>query len=741
MKSHILKSSSVAALVVGAGSVLFASPVLAQAAQGLETVTVTAERVTEDAQKTPIAMSVLSSQDLNKVGGPVDAALLQQTSPNIQVVDVGNGAAQFAVRGILSTLTTQVGDPAIAYNVDGVYLGRNDQAGATFFDEERVELLLGPQGTLYGRNATAGALNVISNKPVGEFHISGRAEVGNFGAVNTGGVINIPVTDTFWLRAAYQTTVHGSFYSNSPPAQFPGVPGNIPSPTSIDNLFINYGIVSQENARLHLQWKPTSDILALLTFNYQSIRGTPPASNAITPLGSVPPYTIQYNLPGVADTHEYSAALNVDWDTMLGTVHYTGAYDAQIDSRDYGQSNPASGTKYSIYRQAPQQYTQELRISKDIANELTYVAGIYWYQENIVKDLRNEPAQSFIYQNKSISKAVYGQVTYTVFDGLRLTGGLRLTEDNKGVVGGNYSYASPPTPTPNCSATNFTFCLTQGTLTQLFPDFANYKWKKLNYRVGVDYDITDQNLLYATLSTGYKAGGYIDGSPGVSGHDNLYNPENVESVEIGSKNRFFNNTLQVNVDLFHYLYRDFQVTFSDLLTRISYTYNAQKATPQGAEIQTNWQVTDSDLINFGVAYLDAHYTNFILPSVDTYGRQNYTGNKMANSPPWEINLGYEHNFDLGNGGTLTPRGYVHYQASENLDFRNLPSTRQGGYERSDISLTYREPDNRWDVALWARNIENKAVLQSAGPNAPGVAGGLGALAPPRTFGITLEARY
>jgi iron complex outermembrane receptor protein len=123
---------------------LFASPVLAQAAQGLETVTVTAERVTEDAQKTPIAMSVLSSQDLNKVGGPVDAALLQQTSPNIQVVDVGNGAAQFAVRGILSTLTTQVGDPAIAYNVDGVYLGRNDQAGATFFDEERVELLLGP---------------------------------------------------------------------------------------------------------------------------------------------------------------------------------------------------------------------------------------------------------------------------------------------------------------------------------------------------------------------------------------------------------------------------------------------------------------------------------------------------------------------------------------------------------------------------------------------------------------------
>jgi iron complex outermembrane receptor protein len=114
---------------------------------------------------------------------------------------------------------------------------------------------------------------------------------------------------------------------------------------------------------------------------------------------------------------------------------------------------------------------------------------------------------------------------------------------------------------------------------------------------------------------------------------------------------------------------------------------------------------------------------------------------MADSPPWEINLGYEHNFDLGNGGTLTPRGYVHYQASENLDFRNLPSTRQGGYERSDISLTYREPDNRWDVALWARNIENKAVLQSAGPNAPGVAGGLGALAPPRTFGITLEARY
>ena len=171
--------------------------------------------------------------------------------------------------------------------------------------------------------------------------------------------------------------------------------------------------------------------------------------------------------------------------------------------------------------------------------------------------------------------------------------------------------------------------------------------------------------------------------------------------------------------LFDHPNRDFQVTFSDLLTRISYTYNAQKATPQGAEIQTNWQVTDNDLINFGVAYLYAHYTNFILPSVDTYGRQNYTGNKMADSPPWEINLGYEHNFDLGNGWALTPRGYVHYQASENLDFRNLPSTRQGGYEGWDISLTYREPDNRWDVALGAGNIENKAVLQLAGPNGAG----------------------
>jgi iron complex outermembrane receptor protein len=207
MRTMLFASAAVAA--VG----LYAPTAYAQQteqAPQLDEVVVTAQRRSENLQKTPLTISAVTGEKLESQGIKTVVDLANQV-PALQITSSGGGAAQIFLRGIGSTNTTEVGDPAVAYHIDGIYIARSTSVGALFYDIDRVEVLRGPQGTLYGRNATAGAINVITKQPKFDYEASGSIDVGNYGAITTSGMVNVPVSETLAVRAAFQQSRHDGY--------------------------------------------------------------------------------------------------------------------------------------------------------------------------------------------------------------------------------------------------------------------------------------------------------------------------------------------------------------------------------------------------------------------------------------------------------------------------------------------------------------------------------------------------
>lgn len=238
MRNLLLASAATAAVS------LHAPVAMAQEAAGvkLDEVVVTAQRRSENLQKTPLTVSAVTGDKLESQGIKTVVDLSAQV-PALQISSSGSGAAVVFLRGIGSTNTTEVGDPAVAYHIDGIYIARSTSVGALFYDIDRVEVLRGPQGTLYGRNATAGAINVITKQPKFDYEGSGSVDVGNYGALTTSGMFNEPISDTLAVRAAFQQSRHDGYVKAI--NKGPGTGGN----DRYDQ--------DDKSARIQLLWKPS----------------------------------------------------------------------------------------------------------------------------------------------------------------------------------------------------------------------------------------------------------------------------------------------------------------------------------------------------------------------------------------------------------------------------------------------------------------------------------------------------
>jgi len=498
----------------------------------LAEVVVTAQRRQENLQKAPVAVTAVAAEVFQKLGGG-DVSVLQMVVPNVQISTNGSGGGQIGIRGITTANTTDVGDPAVAFEIDGVYQARAQTQGSTLFDVDRIEVLRGPQGTLYGRNATTGVINVISKRPASEFSAEGYIEVGNYRAFTSFAALNAPVSDSVALRAAFISVNHDPTYDN----------GLTPSR--------NYGDQHENAGRLHLLIKPDEDWSVLLTGNYSRLAGNGGPFAMLFP--SVPldstPYKFQASEPGVLDLEQWSGGAVIDWTMLFGTLTYDGAIHRSSLYDLIGANVP--GPALTVIADPLNSRTQqhELRLA-NATDRFKYVAGVYFFDEHQVWNIYVRPAVAFLMPNeKQDSKAAYGQATYSMTDALRLTAGLRYTKDRKTRSGGNYSFDS------------------SGNTALVLPNFADIGSSKINYRVGADYDFARAAMIYANYATGYKAGGFFDGAP----PNNTYAPENVASAEFGLKSRFLNSRLQLNVAVFNYKYTDFQVSYQDRATLITKT--------------------------------------------------------------------------------------------------------------------------------------------------------------------------
>lgn len=717
----------------------------------IEEIIITAQRYEETLQRSSLSLQVLSGETLRR-GAVTQATDLNRLVPGLQI-GTGGGAAQIYIRGVGDFAASALSNAAVAVNVDGVYVSRPQAVNSAFYDLARLEVLRGPQGTLYGRNASGGALNLITNKPSldgtsGDIGLT----LGDYSLVDVEGAVNIPLGETFAMRAAFKVVERDGYLSDG---------------TDDDE---------RQAGRVHLLWQPSDDLSLLVSADvakeegsgpgYVQLPGPPgadpwlsassPEANAI--LAGTPPIGFLVAPIGddsFRDNTFWNVSAELNWDFGPAVLTIISAYrDVDISERNY----PA-GLRNTIPEATSEQFSFEARLS-NATDQLKWVAGLYYYNED--QDAEQQIYQGFLQDNlgfyspETESYAAFGQATYSVTDTLRLIGGLRYTEEESSVSGEIYTQSPnglpPNTPLPHLLATF------GGKET-----FSDTTWK-----AGVEYDLTPANMLFLTASTGFKAGGF---NQTVAPMD-TYDPEELLAWEFGSRNRFMDDRLQLNFEVFYWDYTDNQIAhvIFDPLGNINLvTQNAGEATIQGANIDLQAAITPNDRLRFFVEYNDASYDSFTYDTAYSifgtplfnpastgcpvgqpfpgaqFGTELITvdcsGFELPRAQEWVASLDYDHTFNLANGASLNAAAGAKYGSERWLGFEFVEPQRADAYEIFDFDLTYLDAGGRWSIAAFVHNIGDEAVY--TGGSVQGFAPPLvyATIGPPRTYGATFRYSF
>lgn len=698
----------------------------------LDEIVVTANRTESLASKTPIALSAVSP-DVLRDSGVSNPLNLSDVVPNLSI-DRAFVGIQITIRGITSTDTTEKGDPSVAFLQDGVYIARPQAQEVSFFDLERVEVLRGPQGTLYGRNTTAGVINVISAKPKREFEGSADGAYGNFGTVQATGMVNMPVNDAIALRAAVNLERRDNYIRKGVASPF-GI-----SPFK-DNL----------SARLSAMIDITPSINLVVRGDYSRMTGTGFSSvrlgNFFTgpfvagqaplrvDLDSKAARTLTY-APGVdtdSDNDTWGVTADLTWDMGPVVMSYLGSYRELSQHNDLQADLGAPSTTPVRFDGEYWQNSQELRFAYDGGGRITAQTGGYYFKERsgIAAFILQPPfipgALAFGFPQDptiAVSKGVFGQANFEVIPGLNLTAGVRYSNDEKSRVGQTVIIFPAPVGAIPTQQNN-----------------AQRSFEKVIWRLGADYDF-GATMIYGVVSTGYKAGGFNDGCEigtgpfcGFTADVLYYAPETVTAYEAGVKTRFADNRVRLNASIFHYDYKGLQLSSTSNICGgpCQVTTNAGAAKIDGLEFEANIQPNENHRIDLAFNYLDARYSRFLpTPGVD------FAGRPLDRSPKITASAGYSFTRPLENGGRLEASARVRLSQSYVLtDFTSVVQFRQPSFHKTDLTLTYTAPQDRYYVQGYLKNIEDEITLGSVSTSFAGTA----IFADPRTYGVRVGARF
>jgi iron complex outermembrane receptor protein len=642
---------------------------------------------------------------------------------------------------------TEKGDPSAAFMLDGIYLARPQSQDFGLLDVERIEVLRGPQGTLYGRNTTAGVVNVITRAPVPQFEGAADVTFGSYGERKVGAMVNVPVNDVLALRAAATWNEQDPFLRNGQGTSFkPGMDRD--DRAARLSAKVALGRQASLLVRYEANRDDTNNDSTVPDTNfYSGIEKGQPVWNGDSTQRRltnrfVPPLHPLEQGYSRKKTSSLSGELN--WDLGPATLSWIGShrdYDHAYQYNFYDRLVPgfAIGVRQSLTAHYVQD-SHELRLATSGSGPLTAQAGVYWFRERArdnydFRDLevvRLPP--HYVFDNDpvvSLARAVFGQATYRLTDTLRATAGARFTEDGKSRFG-TIGYQRTSTFDPATDARE----LNAGAITS----------HKTTWRLGLDYDLAPAALLYGSVATGYKAGGFNDGcvtgdtrngvacpaGSGVPAASLVYQPETLRAIEAGLKTRFWNGRGRLNLAAFHYDYRNLQLsaeTYVNGKPRYE-TTNAGRASVRGLEADGQVAVTHADRLNYAFTLLDAHYVDYT-PD----GKHSWAGVKLDRTPGRTLSVGWEHRLRLSGGqlvgyaGTQASAGYQLTQPTAQLTYR-IP-----GHTESDLRLGW-EPDGApWRIQARVRNLENEVRPLSISSS------GLTVATEPRTADVRFDYRF
>jgi iron complex outermembrane receptor protein len=692
----------------------------------IEDVVVTAQRVEENNQDVPIAVTAFSEETLwdNRITNMGDIA---QRTPSFTATEVNPGEPNLAIRGIGTEgiNSNAGGDPSVALFLDGVYIGRGGTAPLDLYDFERVEVLRGPQGTLFGKNVVGGAINLATRKPsVEEDFVEVAGTIGNYDRIELLGRFNKAFSSTFAVSGAVSSRDRDGYTRNE-------TTGN-----RVDDEDIAGG-------RLSFLWLPTDDVDVLLSMDHtdQDQLGQPrdnvcnEAFQAGIHCVGVDPDPRRVNAfdDGYLKREVTGFSLNVDWDLQWGVFTSVTAYrTADYSHADAFFSNPinppAQIESYNENIEDISQFSQEFRLSFDAYDgRLGGVAGVYYLAED---NERNEilvqtfpvPAVSgtgsFPQDVEATSYAVFGQVSFDLTEDFTLTAGARMTWEEKDADLAAVLLAGPGLPPP---------------LAEEYSVRADEDWNAFTPRFAATWRLTDDAMVYASASRGFKSGGFQGTAGTAASAATPYDPEYAWSYEIGAKTQWLDDSLRVNAAAFYIDYDDLQV--SQLVPLCCVVIgNAATATIEGFEIEVLYRPMPGLDLNASYSWLDAEFDSF-----EGGATADNSGNTLPRAPENKFNFGAQYDWQVGDLGVLFARIDWTYQSEIFFEASNTPLEVQDSYEILDARLALRSHDDSWEVALWGKNLDDELVKTHIVAFAP-FQQQLNLYQPPRTWGVTLRFR-
>jgi iron complex outermembrane recepter protein len=713
-------------LIVAAGGALLSSLTLPAYAAGeptssggigagLEEVVVSARRREESMQETPISVAVLSEEAL-KVRDAVNLRDLSRIVPSFgwqPATGGGNSAGQLFVRGIGQFDFVNTTDPSVGLYVDGVIFARTTGASLDLLDIERIEVLRGPQGTLFGRNTAAGAVNIITKKPMNEFGGVLEAAAGSRDRMDLSLSSSLPILPERLLAHVTLSSKNQDGYGRR-------------LSTGEETADVNNDV-----GRAHLQWLASDDVSVLLSADYARRKGRSGAETLVDFDENdflVSAYNaLHLNPQGLSmddrfitrDKHDsyagernrddyelWGASLTVDWSAEAAQIKSITAFR----ELDVSFGLDFDGTPFPFSEEevddSQRQFSQELQLhGAAFSGRLDWLLGAYYFEEHsnsrifvsfmeglvgavpvgspfdflagldFSSDLRN------VMDNRAFAGFAHG--AFSITDRLDLSAGLRYTSERKELFVTNTAPFSGFSVVPGVRVKD--------------------EWSDLSPAASLDYKIADGKMVYLSAAKGFRSGGF-NGRPFSSAAQvTSFEPEELLAYEVGFKSEWMNRTLRLNASAFLYDYSDFQITViaGTEVAPIITVGNAASVEAYGAEAELVFEPIDSLVLAVSAAYLENEFVK-VGAQADTITENT----KLINAPRWTISPSISYAWRFG-GGEMSMQADAYYKGGHHFLFANSPTEYQSSYTLLNARAAYTTGDGRWELAVYGKNLTDE----------------------------------
>ena len=688
----------------------------------IEEIIVTAQKREQNLNDVSVAVTVFTGDDIReqRLGQPVDLAA---QTPNLNINETfGNSITNVSIRGLGLNDYAVNNNPAAGIYIDEVYLVSPAMLGFQLFDMERVEVLKGPQGTLYGRNTTAGAVKFISRKPTEEFEGYLSADYGRYDHFVLEGAVSGQVAHGLTGRVAVQTSQRNDGF------QLNRATGG------------KVGEIDRTAWRGLLNWRLSDDLDVMLNVHGgfdNSDTLLVKVDNAFTPVddGIADPFSSSAGNDTELDNENYGASLTINWhlsgDLTLTSV--TG-YEDYERSHDEDRDGTTLVQLDGLFLNNIEQVSQELRLTY-VRDDYALIGGVFYGNDDVstrdifdagdllplfgpafasAKAIGNEYAQ------EADSYAIFGHAEWQLHEDWKFIAGLRYTEEDK-----EFKDA-------------FTFLQVgeDRTEIQVFPPVSNdYSVSNLSGKAGIDYTGFENALLYASFSRGFKSGNFQGQLTFNPADLQAFDKELVTAYEIGAKTQLLNNSLQFNVSAFFYDYEGVQIygpIFQSVVGPLFGITNAGDAEVYGAEFDLLWKAAEGLDIRLGLGLLDTEITDSFVPNVAE-------GSKLPNSPDVNFNAGVKYQWQLTPALVADIMLDTSYKDDVSYDIVNQPmETLEDGYWITNARAGISSANGRWGVHLWGKNITDEVYRTQVLTSSVGFGENYGL---PATYGISVDLNW